>query len=341
MAVRWQINTGLTYDQWLLKRLETLGASAFGTVVYGSSWSSNLELFYEYIGAGNNKVENFRMWMGKETEETSGKMHQYYEGSEQSIVDNYKAGRTIKETINLKATAFNDMYPYLSCTPDREIQPFGIYAGRGKGSLEIKNTSSFVLKSYDTGLPTDNVLQICGQMMICEYDYGELFYFIDNNKFQLYPIERKDTTNIEEVILQHTTPFFENVLLARPLYNQLYEAQRNYNMRLVGELQNEIARLEPPAQNTTGYLNFLSKKYTDKMQGMGIMEGNDAQLSIARKHKELGKQIKVLEDDKRKLEIELKQILGDKHTLNFGKNGKISWAESKAGVRSFLNNVKA
>ena len=77
MAVRWQDNSLLTYDQWLIKRLETLGASAFGTVVYGSSWSSNLELFYEYIGAGTNRIENFRMWMGKETEETSGKMHQY------------------------------------------------------------------------------------------------------------------------------------------------------------------------------------------------------------------------------------------------------------------------
>lgn len=338
--VTWQDNSLLTYDQWLIERLKTIGASAFGTIVYGSPWSSNLELFYEYLGAPKNKVENFRMWMGKETEETSGKMHQYYEGTEQSIVDNFRAGRKVKETINLNATAFNDLYPHLSCTPDREIQPFGIYAGRGKGSLEIKNTSSFVLNSYESGLPTDNVIQICGQMMICEYDYGELFYFIDNNKFQLHPIERKDTGNIEEVILQYTVPFWESVITARPLYNQLYEAQRNMNMRLVGELQNEIARLEPPAQNTTGYLNFLSKKYTDKMAGMGIMEGNDAQLSIARKHKELGKQIKTLEEEKRSLEIELKNILGDKHTLSFGKNGKISWAESKSGNRTFLNNVK-
>jgi len=338
--VRWQDNSLLTYGQWRVARLESLGASEFGAVVYGNPWTSNLELFYEKIGAGRDRAENIRMFLGKETEDTSRKLHMYYDGTEQSIVDNYRSGRKIKETINLNSTAFNDLYPHLSCTPDSEIQPFGIYENRGKGTLEIKNTTSWYLNSFETGLPTDNVLQLCGQMMICEYGYGELFYFIDNSKFQLHAIDRADIGSIEETILAHTVHFWANVLKARPLYNQLYEAQRNMNMRLVGELQNEIARLEPPAQNTTGYLNFLSKKYTDKMAGMGIMDGTDAMLSIARKHKELGKQIKTLDEEKRMLEIELKNILGDKHTLSFGKNGKISWAESKSGNRTFLNNVK-
>ena len=340
MAVRWQDNSVLTYDQWLVQRLKGIGASEVGAIVYGNAYTSNLEIFYEKIGAPRPRTENIRMFLGKETEETSRKLHMYYDGTEQSVVDNYRSGRKVKETINLNSTCHNTDYPHLFVTPDSEIQPFGKYAGRGKGTLEIKNTTSWYLNSFESGLPTDNVLQVCSQLIVPQYEYGELFYFIDNSKFQLHEIEKSDIGNIEETIMLHTIPFWDNVLLARPLYNQLYEAQRNMNMRLVGELQNEIARLEPPAQNTAGYLNFLSKKYTDKMAGMGIMEGNDAQLSIARKHKELGKQIKVLEEDKRRLEIELKQILGDKHTLNFGKNGKITWAESKVGNRTFLNSTK-
>jgi len=339
--VTW-IENNMSYDQWLLNRLKTIGASEVGVIVYGNQYSSNLELFYEKIGAPKNRIENIRMFLGKETEETSRKLHQYYAGTEQSVVDNIRSGRKVKETINLNATAFNDLYPHLSATPDNEIQPFGIYEGRGKGTLEIKNTTSWYLNSFETGLPTDNVMQLCTQMMCGEYGYGELFYFIDNNKFQCHAIGRDEVGNIEETILLHTIPFWENVLKARPLYNQLFEAQRSgqFNSRLIGELQNEIANLEPPVQNTNGYLNFLSQKYKDKMAGMGIMEGNDAQLAIARKHKDLGKQIKVIEEQKRKVEIELKLILGDSNTLNFGKNGKISWAESKAGVRSFLNSVK-
>lgn len=338
--VTWQDNGLLTYDQWKVARLKTLGASEVGTVVYGNPWTSNLELFYEKIGAGRERVENIRMWLGKETESTSRKLHMYYEGTEQSIVDNHRAGRKVKESINLNATAFNDKYPHLSCTPDSEIQPFGIYEGRGKGTLEIKNTTSWYLGSFETGLPTDNVLQLCTQIIVPEYNYGELFYFIDNSKFQLHAVDRSEIGNIEETIMLHTIPFWENVKKARPLYNQLYEAQRNMNARLIGQLQKEIASLEPPVQNTVGYQNFLSQKYKDKMAGMGMMDGTEAMLQIARKHRDLGKQITELESQRRMMEIQLKSIIGDKHTLNFGLNGKVTWAADRTGKRIFLNKVK-
>mgnify|MGYP003477810813 CR=1 FL=1 len=338
--VTWQDNSLLTYDQWLVARLNTIGASEIGTIVYGNPYTSNLELFYEKIGAPRPRTENIRMFLGKETEDTSRKLHAYYSGTEQSVVDNYRSGRKVKETINLNSTAFNDKYPHLSCTPDSEIQPYGIYEGRGKGTLEIKNTTSWYLNSFESGLPTDNVLQLMAQIIVCEYNYGELFYFIDNSKFQLHEISKEDTGNIEEIIMLHTVPFWENVLKARPLYNQLYEAQRNMNQRLMGELQKEIASLEPPAQNTVGYLKFLSQKYKDKMAGMGIMDGNEAMLQVARRHKELGNQIVELEAQRRMMEVELKNIIGDKHTLNFGANGKVAWAQDKSGKRTFLNKVK-
>lgn len=338
--VTWVDNSNITFDEWLVRRLNTIGASEVGTIVYGNPYTSNLELFYEKIGAGKNRVENIRMFLGKETEETSRKLHQYYDGTEQSVVDNYRAGRKIRETINLNATAYNDRYPHLSVTPDSEIQPYGKYTGRGKGTLEIKNTTSWYLNSFETGLPTDNVLQMVTQIIVPEYNYGELFYFIDNSKFQLHEIDKSEIGNIEETIMLHTIPFWENVKKARPLYNQLYEAQRNMNQRLMAELQKEIAALEPPAQNTVGYLNFLSQKYKDKMAGVGVMDGTDAMLSIARKHKELGKKIDELTEQRRMLEVELKNILRDKNTLNFGSNGKVSWAADKMGKRTFLNKVK-
>lgn len=338
--VRWQNNSELTYDQWLVARLKTIGASEVGAIVYGNPYTSNLELFYEKIGAGKERVENIRMFLGKETEDTSRKLYEYYDGTEQSIVDNYRTGNKKRAIINLNSTAFNDNYPHLSATPDAEIQDFGVYAGKGKGSGEIKNTTSWYIGSFESGLPTDNVLQLCTQVIIGEYNYGDLFYFIDNSKFQLHHIEKSEMGNIEETIMLHTVPFWENVLKARPLYNQLYEAQRQMNQRRIAELQKEIAALEPPAQNTTGYLNFLSQKYKDKMAGMGMMDGTDAMLSIARKHKELGKKIDELEAERRMFEVELKNIIGDKHTLNFGQHGKVTWAADRTGKRTFLNKVK-
>lgn len=335
-----QDNSLLTYDQWKVARLNTLGASEVGVVVYGNPWTSNLELFYEKIGGGRDRVENIRMFMGKQTEDINRKLYEYYEGTEQSVVDNHRAGKKVRQVINLDATFFNDKYSHLSVTPDGEIQDYGVYAGHGKGTYENKNTTSWYLNSFESGLPTDNVLQLCTQILVCEYNYGDLFYFIDNSKFQLHHIEKEALGNIEETILLHTIPFWDNVLKARPLYNQLYEAQRNMNQRLMAELQKEIASLEPPAQNTTGYLNFLSQKYKDKMAGMGIMDGTEAMLQVARRHKELGNQIVELEGQRRMMEVELKNIIGDKHTLNFGANGKVTWAADKTGKRTFLNKVK-
>ena len=40
------------------------------------------------------------------------------------------------------------------------------------------------------------------------------------------------------------------------------------------------------------------------------------------------------------LEIEIKNILGNNNTLDFGKNGKITWIENKNGKRIFKNALK-
>lgn len=344
----WKNNSDYSYEQWIVNRLETIGASEVGVIVYGNAYASNLELFYSKIGAPTKpRVENIRMFLGKKTEPLNQMMYEYYEGSDQSIVDNHNAGKKIRETISRNETCFNTDYPHLSATPDLEVQPVLRNASRGKGFCEQKNTTSYYLNSFETGLPTDNVLQLCTQLMLGndpnkapEYNYGDLFYFVDNMRFELHEVEYSDIKNMEELILAHTIPFWESVKAARPLYNQLFEAQRNYNQRLVNELTAAITALEPPPQTSTGYLNFLSEKYKDKMAGGGIIEGTNAHLEIARKHKEIAKQVDEIEKQQRQIEIELKLILKDSHTLNFGKNGKITWAANKHGRRAFLNRVK-
>jgi hypothetical protein len=342
MAVTWQNNSEISYEQWLHLRNNSIGASETSVILFGSKYSSNLEIFYQKVGAPRQNFENLRMYIGKETEDISAySLWQYYDGyKEQSIVDNARKKTPVKKCINLNATVFNDKYPQLSATPDRQIQPFGKYEGRGYGFLEIKNTQSWVLSSYDTGLPTENVVQLCQQLMLGEVDYGELFYFIDNMRCQTHEINRSDMAQLEETIIAYTEPFWANVLKARPIYNQMYEHQRNTNMRGVAECQKALIELEPPVQNTVGYKNFLTQRFQDKMQGVGIIPGKPDQLITARNHKSLSKQIEDLEIKQRALEIELKMAIGDKSLLDFGKDGKVSWVENKNGTRIFKNNIK-
>lgn len=338
-VLRFQNNTDLTYEQWLLERNKTLGASDLGPIVYGSRWTSNIEIFYNKITGIRRSSQNIRTYLGKKTENINREMYCYYDDTEDSIVRNEMNRTPVKEVINLNATIFNSDYPFISVTPDGEIQSTLKYAGRGKGSLELKNTQRYVMQSYANGIPTDNVIQVCGQMMVGQYNYADLFYFLDNRNFEEYPFERKKTKVMEELILSHAVPLWENILKGRILYNQMFEAKRLYNMKLAAEIEKEIVRLEPPVQNTAGYLNFLNERYIDRLANVGILPGTNEQLAIAKKHQELGKKIKKLEHQQQLLEIELKLFIKDNNVLDFGKQGRITWYKGKNDRRFFSNKT--
>lgn len=338
--IRYQDNTQISYDVWKGLRNNSIGASEIGTIIYGSKWTSNLEIYYRKIGLGKDTIENIRMFLGKETEDVNERCWSFYDGTEDSIVKNARDNNPIKKSIDLKVTAFNDKYPHLSVTIDREIQDFGKYAGKGKGTLEMKNTTGMALKSYENGLPTDNVLQLCTQMMVHEYSYGNLFYFIDNMRFEEYELLRPATKKMEDLILNVTIPFWDNVEKAKILVNQMYEAKRTFNMKRAIEIEQEIIRIEPPPQNTIGYLNFLTERYKDRISNVGIVKGTDADLIIAKKHKEVLKKAKKLEEQERDLQIQLKLILKEANVLDFGQFGKLTYYPTIKGNRLLKNNVK-
>lgn len=340
MAITFQINSELTYDQWKVNRNATIGSSEVGAVCIGSPYKSALEIFYDKIAGPKDTPENIFMWMGKKIEPLSEEMWSYYDGTTNSIVKNSRAGTFVKKGENRNVTIFNSDYPGRSSTPDLHILPYGVYTGKGEGYCELKSTVSHVLKSYDNQLPTDNVFQLCDQLILGDKQYGELFYTIlDARDFKGYPLLRNSMKNIEETIVRSTGDLWKRILKARPLYNQMYEAKRNFNMKLVSELENEIERLEPDPQNCAGYLRYLTERYKDRVANVGLIKGTDEQLKLAKKHRELGKKIDKLDKDKRMLEIELKLILKDANAIDFGSAGKVTYFQNKNGNRLFKNSI--
>lgn len=339
--VTWVSSEGMSYDQWLLNRNKTIGASEVATIVFGSKYSSSLEIFYQKVTGIKPNYENLRMYLGKVTEDISADLWKHYGGTEQSVVDNIRKGTPVQDCVNLKATAYNDKYSWLSVTPDRKILPVLKYAGMGDGSLEIKNTQGFILRSYETNLPTENIIQLVTQMLVCEWDYGNLFYFVDNMRCECHEIIKgKLTEGVEETVLMHTERFWKNVVAGRKVYNAMYEAKRTTNMRMVAECEKELISLEPPVQNTDGWNNFLTQKHKNKLSGVGVIPGNSDLLIAARSHKTLEKEIKELCDKQRAYEIQLKMAIGDNSALDFGKDGKVSWIANKNNSRVFSNKVK-
>lgn len=339
-TLTFQNNADLNYDQWLLARNKTLGASEVGPVIFGSRWSSNLEIYYSKVTGQRKNVQNLRCYLGKKTENIHREMYCYYSDSDESIVTNETNGTKIKEAVDSNITIFNSDFTYLSVTPDGEILPVLRYEGRGKGALELKNSNKYVLESYQGGLPTDNIIQVSTQMMVGLYPYADISYFLDNRNIEEFHFERKDNKKMEAMIVAHTKPFWDNVLKARPIYNQMYESKRLMNMRLYNELKHELELLEPPPQNSAGYLNYINQKYKDRIANVGVIAGTQEQFDIAKKHKEIAKKIKKLEEQQREFEIQLKMALQENTALDFGKNGRVTWMGNKNNSRIFLNKIK-
>lgn len=340
MAITLQENNLLTYPQWLAARKESIGASEVFAIAYTSQYLSNIELFYDKLGAMRPNVQNIRTYIGKKSENIVDQFWPYYEeDNDDSIWINSEKGNKLKECINVNLTARNSKYPFITSTPDRIIQPVGMYAGKGKGSLEYKNTQSFVLKSYLPNLPPGHIFQCCTQMMVEELNYGELFYFVDNRTYQNYCFTRKQMKSMEQKILDFTTPFWNNVLKGRPIYNAIFEAKRINNHKRAAELETELAQLEPPPQNSKSYLDFINKRYKDRIMTTSSIPGTNDQYLIAQKHQELGKKIEKLELQQRQAEIDLKNILKEHSVLDFGAKGKVTWYcyESR---RIFKNSIK-
>lgn len=340
MAIRIQYNKDLTYDQWKLKRNESIGSSETGAICIGSPYKSALEIFYDKVAGAKDTIENIRMWLGKKTEPLTGEMWEYYDDSADSVVKNHRAGTPIKKGENRNITIFNSDYPGRSSTPDLHILPWGVYEGKGEGYCELKNTQSYVLKSYNDELPPDNVFQLCDQLIQGDKAYGEIFYFVDNSYFIGYPMLRSSMKNIEQTIIQATGDLWKRIVKAKPLYNQMYEAKRNYNFKLAAELDNEIQRLEPGPQNSAGYLRYLTERYKERTANVGLIKGTEEQLKLAKKHRELAKKIDSLEKNQRMLEIELKLILKENNAIDFGSAGKVTYYPTARGTRLFKNNIK-
>jgi len=337
--ITYQENNNLAFPQWLAKRKDSLGASETSIVAYGSPYSSNLELFYDKLGASRPNVNNIRTYIGKKSENIVDQFWPYYEeGNDDSIWINSNNGKKLKECVNRNLTARNSKYPHLTSTTDRNILPVGIYAGKGEGSLEYKNTQSFVLKSYLPHLPPGHLFQCCTQMMVEELTHSELFYFIDNRTYQLYCFTRKQFKPMEQKILDITTPFWENVIKGRPIYNAIYEAKRMNNHKRAAELERELAQLEPPAQNSKGYLDYINKSYKDRVLTTSAIPGTNDQYLIAKKYQELAAKIDKLELQKQGLEIDLKNMLKEHHVLDFGAKGKVTWYTYESR-RVFKNKV--
>lgn len=320
-------------QEWLTYRHTGLGASEVGIILGLDDYMSSLELFYYKTGAvAKFDVENISQFLGREMEDLNATLWQYWDGTEDSMIENFRQGRIIRKCQRVNAFVRNPAYPWLYVSLDRKINKHG---NRGEGTLELKNISGWESDKWAAGLPPKYVTQVNTQMAVCEFLYGEMSILQDSRRMNVLPFDI--STGIVEHIIAKTKDFWERVQEGRKVVNELYQAQLTFNQRRVQELTAALDQLAPEPDGTLAYAEYLSQKFNkpNYLERRGTAEEQveaEAQLQVAQ-------QIKELQEEKQLHENRLKASMKDHQVLDFGPAGKVYWAISSSGRRTFRNKL--
>ena len=328
---------GMSHKDWLHFRTRGLGASDIGAVLGFSDYCSPMQKFDEKISLiPKPKFENLAMFLGKRAENLNAEMWEYWDGSVEGMMKNFYAGTKVRRCRRINAYIQNPKYDWLFVSLDRIINKH-VDKGRsfGEGALELKNLSSYEVQKWEEGIPTSHLLQVQTQMLVCEFDYGELAVKQDDRNYTVYPFEKNK--EICEQIVEQTQDFWQNVKEARKIQTQIFHAKQNFNQRLVEDLEYRLQELEPEPTGDDSVSDFLSEKYRKGVRGE--REGNEIELLLAKTHAEKKAELKEVEHQLREAENKLKNSMKDTEVLNFGKEGKIYWTNTKIGNRVFRNKI--
>ena len=319
--------------QWLGYRQTGIGASEVSTVMGLNPYKAAVQLFYEKIGHDIvQDFENINTFMGKFLEPQMAILWQYWEGTEESVYLNFNAGRIVRRCRRANAYIRNPKYPWLFVSLDRIINKSG---DRPEGALEVKTISGYEAEKWEAGIPPGHVIQVQDQCGVCEFTYGELATLKDGRKIDVTQFDF--SPDIFNSVVDQTHDFWKTVLKGRDIINQQFQAKRQFNYRAVEDLTSALASLEPAADNSEAYADFITSKFGKSTAGERA--GTIVELQHALNHKSVTSKITSLAEKQRLYENKIKAAMGDFERLQFPGQGFVSWKNDVNGNRRFVNKV--
>lgn len=318
-----QINKDKAYDEWIAFRSRGLGASEIGTLMGVNSWKSPAELYYQKIGLIPQKVEpNIPMFMGTILEKTVAEIFEYWDGDDQSMLNNYEAGTKVRNLYEPIGYVVNPEYPHLFFSPDRlQIKSTNLRIRNGRINLdnveaivEIKTISGWSSKQWTGGVPPSYYLQLQTYLMGLGIDIGWLVALEDGRNLKVHQFDRDQ--EMIDMIANVTAEFWNRV-----------EAGR-----LALETGEDYEAYAPPPDGTEAYSEFLNEKYKNPEE-VSIASTPEIDECI-RQYKEKNEEIARLDEEKREASNYIKNYMGNNMILA-SDEGKVTWRPNAKGSRVF------
>jgi putative phage-type endonuclease len=307
-----------------------VGGSEISSIVGLNPYKSVIELYYEKVGIKPTfDGDNAAMFWGRELEADIAEKWQYWEGSEESLINNFAAGNIVRRCRRLNAYVQNKRFPWVFVSLDRIINKIG---EKEEGCLEAKTISGFSADQWENGIPPMYVGQLQTQLFATELNFGEIAILRDGRQFSVYPFDFHQ--GICERLQKESFRFFEIVKKGMEqylLYLVCPEDQIEFHL-------SQIDRFSPEPDGSLSYEAYLKGSY--KEQGFEIF-GGEVELHLAKAYKFYESKMKDLEERQRECSNKLKSFMKDAARVSFGEEGFVSWKANVKGSRVFLVKVVA
>lgn len=321
--------------QWKNFQFPCLGASEVATVMALNPYKSIIELYFEKIGAKDvHDFDNAAMFWGRELEEQIAEKWQYWEGTPESMIDNFKIGNIIRRCRRVNAYVQNVNHPWIFASLDRLINKH--YTGEetvNEGSLECKTIVGYAADMWESGIPVMYVAQLQTQLLVVELKYGEIAILKDGRYFELYPFDKHD--KICERIIEKTKKFYEMVKAGCAHFLLHLSAETEH---LQQYHYSECERISPEPDGSEAYKNYLSEKYINAT-GEGILGGDNEKIH-AQNYKYFAARINEQNALQREAANHLKHFMKETSKIDLGDMGTVTWRTNRHGTRTFKVNIK-
>ncbi len=322
-------------DLWQQYTFPCIGASEMSTIVGLNPYKSSIELFYEKVGIKPTPAfDNAAMFWGRELEEQIAEKWQYWQGDEQSMIDNYNEGKIVRKCRRLNAYLLNKNFPFIFASIDRIINKQTLSKTNiiDEGVLECKTISGFAADQWEMGFPPSYVIQIQTQLLVSELQFGESATLKDGRYFDCLPFDRNE--NLCNSIKERASKFYNNVKTAIEYY---FLSLASYSERMRNENLAVVDTFSPEPDGSVSYENYLKDRFKDDFGTS--RQGTPDELVLAREHELFKIKIDELEDFKRICSNKIKNSMQETQTLTFDE-GKITWKANKNGSRVFKVSLR-
>jgi hypothetical protein len=316
------------------------------TVLGLNKYDTVTRTFYEKIGAIEpRQIDNAKMFFGRYMEDKIAELWEFYDGTPEGWIENYKNKRIIRQCRNVNGMVVNPSYPWLFGSFDR-VQ--NIKGGRNlltgnplktEAVLEIKTLSYWSSQMWADGIPVSYLIQIHVYMIILETDYAEIAILKDGNEFTVERYQRDE--GLCEKIINISRDFWYNLVVpGKEAQAKKKEAEKAGNIAEVEKCDALIQKYEPEPDQSEAYTEFMSERFLKERE---TVEGTMALYDLAKKDKVLNGLKGIIDDERTGIKNTfIKSLtLAGAEMVDFGRVGSVTWSERKgAKNRTFNNRIK-